>query len=304
MLEMSEERKGILYTFLSYAMWGFLPLFWKLLEHVNSMEVLVGRVIWSFIFTMLAILFIGQRKALFQDLHYLWQHKKQFISLIAASFMIAVNWYIFIYAVNSNQMLETSLGYYINPLFSVLFGVLFFKERLSRMQLFAVMIAFIGVMVMTLNYGRLPWIALCLALTFAIYGVLKKRIVLDALRGLTIETLFTLPIAIVVYAYLFQQGNASFLHDNWSTNLLLMASGIATAIPLICFAKGAQRIPLYLIGFLQYIAPTMMLIIGVILYKEPFTKVELLAFSIIWLALAIFSISTLREQLVRKQKLA
>ncbi|WPK10988.1 EamA family transporter RarD [Lysinibacillus louembei] len=301
---MSEERKGILYTFLSYAMWGFLPLFWKLLEHVNSMEVLVGRVIWSFIFTMLAILFIGQRKALFQDLHYLWQHKKQFISLIAASFMIAVNWYIFIYAVNSNQMLETSLGYYINPLFSVLFGVLFFKERLSRMQLFAVMIAFIGVMVMTLNYGRLPWIALCLALTFAIYGVLKKRIVLDALRGLTIETLFTLPIAIVVYAYLFQQGNASFLHDNWSTNLLLMASGIATAIPLICFAKGAQRIPLYLIGFLQYIAPTMMLIIGVILYKEPFTKVELLAFSIIWLALAIFSISTLREQLVRKQKLA
>lgn len=301
---MSEERKGILYTFLSYAMWGFLPLFWKLLEHVNSMEVLVGRVIWSFIFTMLAILFIGQRKALFQDLHYLWQHKKQFISLIAASFMIAVNWYIFIYAVNSNQMLETSLGYYINPLFSVLFGVLFFKERLSRMQLFAVVIAFIGVMVMTLNYGRLPWIALCLALTFAIYGVLKKRIVLDALRGLTIETLFTLPIAIVVYAYLFQKGNASFLHDNWSTNLLLMASGIATAIPLICFAKGAQRIPLYLIGFLQYIAPTMMLIIGVILYKEPFTKVELLAFSIIWLALAIFSISTLREQLVRKQKLA
>ncbi|MCT6922930.1 EamA family transporter RarD [Metasolibacillus sp.] len=301
---MSEERKGILYTFLSYAMWGVLPLFWKLLEHVNSMEVLVGRVMWSFIFTMLAILFIGQRKALFQDLHYLWQHKKQFISLIAASFMIAVNWYIFIYAVNSNQMLETSLGYYINPLFSVLFGVLFFKERLSRIQLFAVVIAFIGVMVMTLNYGRLPWIALCLALTFAIYGVLKKRIVLDALRGLTIETLFTLPIAIVVYAYLFQQGNASFLHVNWSTNLLLMASGIATAIPLICFAKGAQRIPLYLIGFLQYIAPTMMLIIGVILYKEPFTKVELLAFSIIWLALAIFSISTLREQLVRKQKLA
>lgn len=301
---MSEERKGILYTFLSYAMWGFLPLFWKLLEHVNSMEVLVGRVIWSFVFTVLAILFIGQRKALFQDLHYLWQHKKQFISLIAASFMIAVNWYIFIYAVNSNQMLETSLGYYINPLFSVLFGVLFFKERLSRMQLFAVVIAFIGVMVMTLNYGRLPWIALCLALTFAIYGVLKKRIVLDALRGLTIETLFTLPIAIVVYIYLFQQGDASFLHVNWSTNLLLMASGIATAIPLICFAKGAQRIPLYLIGFLQYIAPTMMLIIGVILYKEPFTKVELLAFSIIWLALAIFSISTLREQLVRKQKLA
>ncbi|WP_042473135.1 EamA family transporter RarD [Bacillus ndiopicus] len=301
---MSEERKGIVYTFLAYAMWGVLPLFWKLLEHVDSIEVLLGRVVWSFIFTVLAILLFGQRKALFEDLQYLWQHKKQLVSLVAASFMIAVNWFIFIYAVNSHQMLETSLGYYINPLISVLFGMLFFKERLTRAQLGAVLIALMGVLIMTINYGRLPWIALCLALSFAIYGVLKKRIALDALRGLAIETLFTLPIALVLYAYLFQQGTASFLHISLSTDLLMIASGVVTAIPLICFAKGAQRIPLYLIGFLQYIAPTTMLIIGVVLFKEPFTKVELLAFSFIWLALALFSISTLREQFMKKRKLA
>ncbi|WP_107839828.1 EamA family transporter RarD [Metasolibacillus meyeri] len=301
---MSEERKGILYTFLSYAMWGVLPLFWKLLEHVDSMEVLLGRIIWAFIFTLLTIVIIGQKAALFQDLRYLWQHKKQLASLIAASLMIAVNWYIFIYAVNSNQMLETSLGYYINPLISVLFGVLFFKERLSRTQLVAVLIALIGVMIMTINYGQLPWIALVLALSFGIYGVLKKRVVLDALRGLAIETLFTLPIAVIFYLYLFQQGTVSFLHVSLSTDVLLIASGAVTAIPLIFFAKGAQRIPLYLIGFLQYIAPTMMLVLGVVLYKEPFTKVELLAFSFIWLALCIFSLSTLREQHMKKRRIA
>ncbi|WP_342558963.1 EamA family transporter RarD [Metasolibacillus sp. FSL K6-0083] len=301
---MSEERKGIVYTFLAYAMWGVLPLFWKLLEHVDSVEVLVGRVVWSFIFTVLAILMIGQRSALFGDLQYLWQHKKQLVSLVAASFMITVNWFVFIYAVNSHQMLETSLGYYINPLISVLFGMLFFKERLTRVQLGAVLIALVGVLIMTINYARLPWIALCLAFSFATYGVLKKRVVLDALRGLAIETLFTLPIALVLYAYLFQKGTASFLHISLSTDVLLMASGVVTAIPLICFAKGAQRIPLYLIGFLQYIAPTTMLIIGVVLYKEPFTKMEILAFSAIWLALALFSLSTLREQLMKKRKLA
>ncbi|KYG91952.1 transporter [[Bacillus] sp. KCTC 13219] len=301
---MSEERKGIVYTFLAYAMWGVLPLFWKLLEHVDSVEVLVGRVVWSFIFTVLAILMIGQRSALFGDLQYLWQHKKQLVSLVAASFMITVNWFVFIYAVNSHQMLETSLGYYINPLISVLFGMLFFKERLTRVQLGAVLIALVGVLIMTINYARLPWIALCLAFSFATYGVLKKRVVLDALRGLAIETLFTLPIALILYAYLFQKGTASFLHISLSTDVLLMASGVVTAIPLICFAKGAQRIPLYLIGFLQYIAPTTMLIIGVVLYKEPFTKMEILAFSAIWLALALFSLSTLREQLMKKRKLA
>ncbi len=304
MPEMSEERKGIVYTFLAYAMWGVLPLFWKLLEHVDSVEVLVGRVVWSFIFTVLAILMIGQRSALFGDLQYLWQHKKQLVSLVAASFMITVNWFVFIYAVNSHQMLETSLGYYINPLISVLFGMLFFKERLTRVQLGAVLIALVGVLIMTINYARLPWIALCLAFSFATYGVLKKRVVLDALRGLAIETLFTLPIALILYAYLFQKGTASFLHISLSTDVLLMASGVVTAIPLICFAKGAQRIPLYLIGFLQYIAPTTMLIIGVVLYKEPFTKMEILAFSAIWLALALFSLSTLREQLMKKRKLA
>ncbi|MFJ7647503.1 EamA family transporter RarD [Lysinibacillus sp. NPDC097279] len=292
---MSNEKKGVLAAFFAYAIWGAFPLYWKLLEHVPSMEILLGRVIWSFVFTVLAVIILGMRKDLLADLKYLWTHQKIFWQLAGASFVISMNWYLYIWAVTHEHLIETSLGYYINPLLSVIFGVVFFKESLSRAQWVATAIAFIAVIILTVNYGTVPWVAILIALTFAIYGVLKKKITLDATRGLAIETMFILPFALGYYIYLFSTSQASFLHVNIHTDVLMIVSGIVTAVPLVLFAKGAQNIPLYLLGFIQYVAPTIVLILGVVLYKEPFSQVELLAFSIIWLALLLFSGSKIIE---------
>ncbi|WP_413367469.1 EamA family transporter RarD [Lysinibacillus sp. 3P01SB] len=292
---MTEHKKGMLFAFAAYTIWGVFPLFWKLLDHVSSLEILLGRVIWSFVFTTIFIVLIGKRKQLMEDLSYLWHNKRQFYSLMAASFFISINWYIYIWAVTHERVLEASMGYYINPIISVVFGMLFFKEKLSRSTIIALVVALLGVLVMTLNYGQVPWASLLLAFSFAVYGVLKKRIVLEATRGLAIETLFIVPIALLYYLYLFSNDSMQFLHVNWQTDILMMISGIFTAIPLILFAKGAQRIPMYLLGFIQYVSPTIGFFLGVFLYKEPFTQVELVAFGCIWTAIAIFSYSSIHE---------
>ncbi len=292
---MTDQQKGAFFAFLSYAIWGVFPLFWKLLEHVSSMEILLGRVIWSCVFTTIFILLIGQRKKLIADVCYLWKHKRQFFSLMAAAFFISINWYIYIWAVTHDRVLESSMGYYINPIISVVFGMIFFKEKLSRPTIVALFIALLGVLVMTINYGQVPWASLLLALSFAIYGVLKKRIVLDATRGLAIETLFILPFALMYYVYLYMNHSMQFLHEGWQTDVLMMISGIITAIPLILFAKGAQKIPMYLLGFIQYVSPTITFLLGVFLYHEPFTEVEVIAFGCIWTAIAIFSYSSIVE---------
>ncbi|MEK5231674.1 EamA family transporter RarD [Lysinibacillus sp. FSL K6-0232] len=292
---MSNGKKGVLAAFLAYMIWGVFPLYWKLLEHVPSMEILLSRVIWSFVFTVLAVSIFRMRKELLADLKYLWSHQKHFWQLAGASFVISMNWYLYIWAVTHDHVIETSLGYYINPLLSVIFGVIFFKESLSHVQWIATAIAFIGVLILTINYGSMPWVALLIAVSFAIYGVLKKKITLDATRGLAIETLLILPFALGYYAYLFTTQQASFLHIDVKTDMLMIVSGIVTAVPLVLFAKGAQNIPLYLLGFIQYMTPTIVLILGVMLYKEPFSQVELLAFSIIWVALLLFSGSKIIE---------
>lgn len=289
---MNEQRKGIIYAFIAYGIWGIFPLYWKLLSNVNSLEILINRVIWSFIFTTLFIFLIGQRKLLLEDLKSLWQKKKLFWSLLAASFVITCNWYLYIWGVTHNHVVDASLGYYINPLLTVLFGVIFFKEKLSKAQLLAVLIAFSGLLVMTVNYGKVPWIALLIAFSFATYGALKKKITLDATRGLAIETLFILPFSLVAYIYIMLTSEISFLHTNWKTDLFLIIGGIVTAYPLIMFAKGAKALPQYLIGFIQYISPTILLLLGVILYNESFTKVDGIAFGFIWLAIIIFTVTT------------
>ena len=292
---MTEQTKGMLYAFVAYTIWGVFPLFWTLLDHVGSLEILLGRVIWSFVFTTFFILLVRQHKQLVADLLYLWKNKRQFFSLMAASLFISINWYTYIWAVTHERVLEASMGYYINPIISVVFGMIFFKEKLSRSTIAALAVAMLGVLVMALNYGQLPWSSLVLALTFAIYGVLKKRIVLDATRGLAIETLFIVPFALIYYIHLYRSGSMQFLHEGWQTDLLMMVSGILTAIPLILFAMGARRIPMYLLGFIQYVSPTIGFILGVFVYKEPFTQVELIAFGCIWTAIAIFSYSSIHE---------
>ena len=208
---MSNEKKGVVAAFLAYAIWGAFPLYWKMLEHVESMEILLGRVIWSFVFTVVVILVIGMRKELVADLKYVFTHQKVFWQLAGASFVISMNWYLYIWAVTHEHLVETSLGYYINPLLSVIFGVIFFKETLSRAQWAATGIAFIAVLILTINYGSVPWVALLIALSFAIYGVLKKKITFEATRGLALETLFILPFALGYYIYLFIYDGAGIL---------------------------------------------------------------------------------------------
>lgn len=292
---MTDEKKGLFNAILAYVIWGFFPIYWKVLEHVNSIEILLNRIIWSFIFTTIFILIIGQKNELIVDLKRLWQNKKMFFSLMLASFVISCNWFLYIWAVTNDHVVETSLGYYINPLITVLFGVLLFKERLSKAQLAAVFIAFIGVALMAIRYGKVPWVALGIAFSFAIYGVLKKKIQLDATRGLAIETLFILPFALVFYIYLMSTSGISLLYIDRKTDFFLILGGVVTAYPLILFAKGAKALPQSVLGFIQYFCPTIVLILGTVLYNEPFTNVELISFSFIWLAIIIFSLSTIIE---------
>ncbi|WP_088006646.1 EamA family transporter RarD [Indiicoccus explosivorum] len=300
---MTEEKKGVVYATLTYMLWGILPIYWKMLDHVGSGEILTGRIFWSFWFTLLLVMLLGMGKKFITDLKTLVKSKKEFLSLLAASYLISLNWFLFIWAVTNDRMVETSLGYYINPLVSVLLGIFFLKERLMPAQKVAFVLAAVGVTILTVSYGQFPWLAFLLAFSFGFYGLLKKTIRLNALRGLAMETMFVLPVATGYYVYLFATERAEFLTTDLRTDILIMLSGAATALPLVLFAMGAQRIPLYLIGFLQYIAPTSMLILGVFVYGESFGSVDLLSFSLIWAALALFTLSkVLNMKVVKKEQ--
>ncbi|NKE08282.1 MULTISPECIES: EamA family transporter RarD [Mesobacillus] len=287
----TEQQAGVLYAAFSYILWGILPVYWKLLHHVNADEILANRVFWSFFF-IAGILVINKKWGLFTGtLRGLAQNKKQLAALSVASMLISINWFMYIWAVNTDQMIQASLGYYINPLVSVLLGIIFLKERLSLLQYLSFALAAIGVLVMTVSYGQFPWIALSLAISFGLYGLAKKLIKVDSAVGLALETLVVMPLAAIYIGYLMVQGTNSLFAGSLSTTLLLAGAGAATAVPLLFFAKGAQRIPLATLGILQYIAPTLTLILGVFVYHETFSAVHLLAFTFIWSALILYSLS-------------
>ena len=292
---MEKEKSGVLLVVPAYIIWGILPVYWKSIGNVPSAEILVSRIVWAFILTLLLVILMKNGRHLKQDLKTLWQSQRSFWSLFVASILISGNWYLYIWAVNHDHVVQTSLGYYINPLVSVLLGIFFLKEKLSGAQKTAFLLATIGVAILTISYGQFPWLAFVLAISFAVYGLAKKQIKLDALRGLTIETFFIMPIALGYYVWLFMSDRAVFLHSDLKTDVLLIFTGAATALPLVLFAKGAQRIPLYMVGILQYIAPTMMLFLGVIVYEETFGKIDLLSFIFIWTALILFAGSKIVE---------
>ena len=287
----TEQQAGVLYAAFSYILWGVLPVYWKLLNHVNADEILANRVFWSFFF-IAVILVLNKKWGLFTGtLLGLAQNKKQLAALAVASMLISINWFMYIWAVNTDQMIEASLGYYINPLVSVLLGMVFLKERLSLLQYISFAFAGIGVLIMTISYGQFPWIALTLAISFGLYGLAKKLIKVDSAVGLALETLVVMPLAAIYIGYLMIKGTNSLFAGSMSTTLLLAGAGAATAVPLLFFAKGAQRIPLATLGILQYIAPTLTLILGVFVYHETFSSVHLLAFTFIWSALILYSLS-------------
>ncbi|MEG6616569.1 EamA family transporter RarD [Peptococcaceae bacterium 1198_IL3148] len=285
----SEQTLGVLSVAIAYFFWGILPIYWKFVQSVPATQVLAHRIFWSFIFVLALLLVSGQIKAFFADFVDIVHHPKKFFLVFAASAIVSVNWLTYIWAVNSNHVIETSLGYYINPLISVMLGVIVLREKLSLWQMVSFCLALIGVLIVTLHFGSVPWIALTLAISFGLYGLLKKTISYGALTGLGLETLFITPFALIFLTYVHNQGGGAF--GGLKISALLMGAGVVTAIPLILFASGAKRLPLSVVGFIQYIAPTIALLLGVFLYHEPFTKVHLVSFVFIWAALIIFSLS-------------
>jgi chloramphenicol-sensitive protein RarD len=277
------NKSGILYGIGAYALWGFFPIYWKLLHHIPATQLISHRIGWSFVLLMLGILFTRQWK----DFHSTINARTIRIYLIAA-LLIGVNWFVYVWAVNKGFIVETSLGYFINPLLSMLMGVIFLRERLRLAQWIPVGLAAIGVGYLTFVYGRPPWIALVLAFSFATYGLIKKLAPLGSLYGLTLETgiLFLPALAYLVFAEV--NGTGAFLHDTALVNILLVGAGVVTTIPLLMFASAARRIPLTMVGVLQYISPTLQFILGVFLYKEPFDHAHLIGFSVVWIALIIF----------------
>ncbi|MBS4173821.1 EamA family transporter RarD [Bacillus sp. FJAT-49736] len=286
-----DEKKGILYAAFSYIFWGVLPIYWKWLNEVSPEEILANRIFWSFIFMVVLLIVTRKWKSYVHTLKNIKTNRKVILSLIMASILITANWFIYIWAVNTDHIVEASLGYYINPLISILLGIFVLKEKLTIIQLISFFVAAIGVIILTLSYGHFPWIAFSLATTFGIYGLVKKVIKVDSSVGLALETMTVTPFAIIFLVYLLMKGDLTLFSSGVGTDLLLIGAGIVTATPLLFFAKGAQAIPMYVLGFLQYIAPTIMLILGVFFYSEHFTTAHMWAFICIWTAIIILSVS-------------
>lgn len=286
-METKEMRLGTLYAFSAYLLWGFLTMYWKFLGNVNPMEVLAHRIVWSFVFMIFLLLVIKQFRSFLKECGKLFKNPKDLLGITTASLLISTNWFLFIWAVGNDYVLQASLGYYINPLMSIFLGIVVLREKVTGKQTIAFLLAIVGVLYLTIRGGVFPWISLVFALTFAIYGLLKKKINISATHGLTIETMIITPIALG-YLYLLPSNSFTFSPVFSSTNLLLFGAGIITAIPLLLFAKGAKTIPLSMVGILQFIAPTIMFFLGVFVYHEPFSADNFIAFLFIWSALILY----------------
>lgn len=293
------QPSGIAFGFAAYGLWGLLPIYWKLFQDaLPAIEVLWHRLIWSAL-TLLLWMALNRRLGEIRD----HLGKKKIIGLQAlAGAIITTNWGLYIYSVVSDQIVEGSLGYFINPLVSVLLGVLIFNERLRVGQWIAVGIASVGVVYLTMAYGKFPWLALALAGTFAAYGVCKKKTRLTSVPGLTLETLAVAPVAVVALIFLNRSGQGHGLGANLGETVLILSLGVVTVLPLLFFAAAARRIPLSLIGLLQYTAPTLQFLIGVFIYHESFPPERAVGFVIVWTALVLFAGESVWWNRRRKQE--
>lgn len=284
---MTERRKGLLYGVLAYTLWGSVAAYWKLLAHIKPVELLAHRALWGLLAFAVLVLLTGQLRAVgaaFRDTRVL-------LTMALSAALLAINWGIFVWATLSGHLLEASLGYFITPLISVGLGTLLLRERLSRMQWLAIALATIGVAFLTWRAGRVPWVALVLAASFGLYGLVRKTAKVDAIVGSTVETLVLAPLAI---------GYLALTPGAWgeagvSTQLLLVGTGIITAIPLVLFTSSARRLPLSTVGFLQYLSPTGQFLLATLAYREPVSLERLGAFVVIWAGLACFSIDLWRR---------
>ena len=279
------SRKGILSAFASYVAWGVMPLYWKALAGVPAAEILSHRVIWALAFNVI-LLSVLRRWSWVRSVI---KDGKLLLLLAASSALLSINWLVYIWAVNSGHVVETSLGYFINPLVNVALGVIFFKERLRTGQWLAIASAAAGVIFLTVQNGSLPWIALTLAASFGAYGALRKVARLDSLEGLTMETALIAPFAAAFLLFTGVSGTSTSV----TQSALLLGAGAVTAIPLLLFSVGVRSIPMTTLGLLQYIAPTLQFIIGALIYHEPFDATRAIGFGAVWLALAVYTIEGL-----------
>jgi len=283
---------GVWYGVAAYSLWGLLTLYWRLFPHVPAIQVLGHRIVWSFV-VLVAIIAASwpRRRAALQHI------TPRVVGLYAlAAVLIGVNWFLYVYSVNNGFIVESSLGYFITPLVNVLMGVVVFRERLRPMQWVAVAFASTGVVWLTVAYGTLPWIGLALAASFGSYGLVKKKAPLPSLEGLTVETaVLVVPAALYLLA-LSGNGSAAFLNAGATTDLLLVAGGVVTVVPLLLFATAVRRVPLSVVGILQYIAPTIQFLLGVFAFREPFTRTQLSGFGFVWLGLVVFTFDSMRPR--------
>jgi chloramphenicol-sensitive protein RarD len=294
---MPESRRGVLYGIAAYSLWGLFPLYWPLLKPSGAVEILAHRMAWSLI-TVVAILAVRW--------HWRWIRTltgRQALLLTLAALIISANWGVFIYAVNTGHVVESALGYFINPLVSVLFGVALFRERLRVWQWVAVGLGTVAVLILTADYGRLPWISLVLAFSFGTYGLVKKTVGVGAAESLAIETLVLLLPALGYLIVLEANGTGTFGHHGVAHALLLAGAGFVTAVPLLFFTAAAIRVPLTVIGLLQYIAPTLQFLCGVLIARETMPPSRWIGFAVVWLALAIFTWDGLRAARLAKRRL-
>lgn len=278
---------GVGYAVLAFAAWGVLPIYWKAMEEVSALEILTHRIFWSFIFVFILLMVTGGK----HQLKTIFHKNTRMLPSILSSLLISINWLIFIWAVNSEHIVETSLGYYINPLISIFLGMVVLRERLNFWQLLSLAFAMVGVLVITIQFGKFPWVALSLALTFGLYGLVKKKTNFEAKISLFLETLFVTPLALLYIVILQVKGIGSLGTAPLHTHLLFLGAGVVTALPLLWFAEATKRVPLSTIGFTQYLAPSISLLLGVLVYHEPFTKSHLITFAFIWFALVLYSFS-------------
>jgi chloramphenicol-sensitive protein RarD len=279
---------GVISAATAFLIWGASPIYWKLLRDVPALEILIHRIVWSFIFLAPLVLIRGR-----QELISTLRDRFNLMMLGGSTLMVALNWLIYIWAVTHDQVLQASLGYFICPLVNVLLGVIFLRERLRRVQMMAVVLAAMGVFYLTIHFGHVPWVALSLAISFGLYGLIRKTIATGALVGLTVETLLLFIPAAVYLFYLDRIGAGFFWRDGWRVSMILIGTILPTAPPLLLFTFGARRLNLSTVGILQYIMPSSAFILAVFLYQEPFERAQLLTFITIWIALVIFSIDSM-----------
>ncbi|MDZ7581221.1 MAG: EamA family transporter RarD [Deltaproteobacteria bacterium] len=283
-----ESPVGAAFAVGAFLIWGLTPIYFKTLRAIPAIEILMHRMVWSFLLLLPFVVFTNRR----DEFRSVISSGRTMLILLATTLLVSSNWFVFIWAINNDRILQTSLGYYINPLINVLLGVVFLKERLRQVQLMAVILAAVGVVYLTVEIGRPPWIALFLAVTFGFYGLIRKVVSVNALVGLTIETLLLSLPAVIYIGSLYVHGSGAFLRIDGRTDILLMCAALVTALPLLLFTIGARKIHFSTVGILQYIAPSCTFLLAVFVYREPFRAAQLWTFMLIWTALLLYSIDS------------